>query len=181
MIGAVRYFEGVVHLPQAELVAEDVLGQTFMGRAGAATFELQVIEALDAHREQQEIDKEHAANLWQEGGWIFTSRLGTPVRPTEDHRAWKALLRMAKVRDARLHDARHTAATILLELKVPLPAVMELMGWSNAAIAKRYMHTDEELATAIAAEVGGHIWADDDTDDEDDEGDDGPAGSLVPA
>lgn len=38
-----------------------------------------------------------------------------------------------------------TAATLLLELKVPLPAVMELMGWSNAAIAKRYMHVNEEL------------------------------------
>lgn len=36
----------------------------------------------------------------------------------------------------------------------------------------------------MAAEIGGHIWADDDTDDEndeDDEGDDGFAGSLVPA
>jgi integrase len=101
---------------------------------------------------------------------MFTNLLGRPVHPTEDHRAWKALLKIAGVRDARLHDARHTAATILLELRVPLPAVMELMGWSSAAIAKRYMHTNEELVTAIAAEVGGHLWADTDDKDEEDDG-----------
>lgn len=128
----------------------------------------QVVEALDAHREHQKVERKRAGNLWKEGGWIFTNLLGRPVHPTEDHRAWKALLKLAGVRDARLHDAQHTAATILLELRVPLPAVMELMGWSNAAIAKRYMHTNEELVTAIAAEVGGHIWADDEDDDEDD-------------
>lgn len=109
---------------------------------------------------------------------MFTNRLGRPVRPTEDHRAWKALLQLAGVRDARLHDVRHTAATVLLELRVPLPAVMELMGWSNAAIAKRYMHTNEEFVNAIAAEVGGHLWADVD-DDEEDGDDEGAAGALV--
>ncbi len=44
-------------------------------------------------------------------------------------------------------------------LKVPLPAVMEIMGWSDASIAKRYMHVPRELVTAIAAEVGALMWA----------------------
>lgn len=96
-----------------------------------------------------------------------------------DHEAWKTLLRKANVRPARLHDARHTAATMLLVLKVPLPAVMEIMGWSDASIAKRYMHVPSEFLAAIAAQVGDLVWADA-TDDE--EGDDeGSAGSLVPA
>ncbi|WIX78669.1 tyrosine-type recombinase/integrase [Amycolatopsis carbonis] len=83
---------------------------------------------------------------------------------------WKALLRLAEVRDARLHDLRHTSATVLLELKVPLPAVMELMGWSNAAIAKRYMHVTSELTAAIADQVGNHVWyADDEREDEDED------------
>lgn len=70
----------------------------------------------------------------------FTNRLGGPVHPTVDYESWKALLCKAEVRSARLHDARHTAAMMLLLLKVPLPAVMEIMGWSDASIAKRYMH-----------------------------------------
>jgi integrase len=131
-------------------------------RAGRRTVGVphQVAEALDAHRRRQQADRTHAANLWEEGGWIFTNLVGRPVHPTEDHRAWKSLLRAADVRDARLHDARHTAATVLLVLKVPLPAVMELMGWSDPGIAKRYMHVTDEVMAAVAEQVGGHIWAD---------------------
>ena len=117
------------------------------------------IEALEVHRLRQGAEREAASNLWHEGDWVFTNRMGGPVHPTEDHRAWKSLLGMAKVRDARLHDARHTAATMLLVLKVPLPAVMDIMGWSDASIAKRYMHVPRELVTAIAAEVGALMWA----------------------
>ncbi|WP_414943362.1 tyrosine-type recombinase/integrase [Amycolatopsis sp. cmx-11-32] len=138
-----------------------------------------VIEALEAHRTQQEEERHAAADMWEEGGWAFATPIGRPTHPTPDNRAWKALLRLADVRNARLHDARHTAATVLLELKVPLPAVMELMGWSNAAVAKRYMHVNTELATAVADQVGAHMWAVPDDDGEED--DDGPAGALVPA
>jgi integrase len=77
------------------------------------------------------------------------------VHPTVDHECWKSLLRKAKVRDARLHDARHTAATML---QVPLPAVMEILGWSDPSIAKWYMYVTDELVTAIAHDVGELLW-----------------------
>ena len=64
----------------------------------------------------------------------------------------------ANVRDARLHDAQHTAATMFLVLKVPLPADMEIMGWSDPNIAKAHMHVTEELVTAIAHDVGELLW-----------------------
>jgi integrase len=40
-------------------------------------------------------------------------------------------------------------------LKVPLPAVMEIMGWLDAAMARRYMHMPKEFLAAIANQVGG--------------------------
>jgi hypothetical protein len=64
---------------------------------------------------------------------------------------------------------------MLLVLKVPLPAVMDIMGWSDASIAKRYMHVPRELVTAIAAEVGSLMWAEMGTGDEED----GPAGAAA--
>lgn len=64
---------------------------------------------------------------------------------------------------------------MLLVLKVPLPAVMEIMGWSDASIAKRYMHVPSEFLAAIAAQVGDLVWVDPTEDD------DGSVGSLVPA
>lgn len=115
--------------------------------------------ALERHRVEQATEREHAGTLWHEGGWLFTNRVGGPVHPTVDHESWKALLRKAGVRPARLHDARHTAATMLLVLKVPLPAVMEIMGWSDPTIAKRYMHVPPEFLGAIAGQVAGLLWA----------------------
>lgn len=166
------------HCPQRHsggLVAADV-----KSRAGRRTIGLphQVVEALEAHRQQQAGERQLAGDLWTEGAWVFTNYVGGPVHPTEDHRAWKKLLRAAEVRDARLHDARHTAATVLLVLGVPLVAVMELMGWSNAAVAKRYMHVTDEVISAVAEQVSGHMWGDDDQDD--DEGDE-PEGVPQPA
>jgi integrase len=130
-------------------------------RAGQRTvgIPLPLVQALERHRECQAIEQARAADLWNDGGWVFANHLGKPVHPTVDHDAWKSLLKRAKVRDARLHDARHTAATMLLVLKVPLPAVMEIMGWSEASMAKRYMHVPNELVAAIADQVGDLVWS----------------------
>lgn len=49
---------------------------------------------------------------------------------------------------------------MLLVLSVPLPAVMQVMGWSETSMAKRYMHVPNECLAAIAAEVSSLIWAD---------------------
>ena len=38
-------------------------------------------------------------------------------------------------------------------------AVMDIIGWSDASTAKRFMHMPRELVTAIAAEVGALMWA----------------------
>jgi integrase len=46
--------------------------------------------------------------------------------------------------------ARHTAATTLLLLGIPERAVMDVMGWSNAAMVKRYAHVTARLQRDIA-------------------------------
>lgn len=145
-------------------------------RAGRRTVGIPfpVARAIERHRAQQAMERARAGNLWRAEAWVFTNHLGGPVHPTVDYEAWKALLRQAGVHPARLHDARHTTATMLLVLKVPLPAVMQMMGWSDAAVAKRYMHVPNEFVAAIAAQVGGLIWAG--LSGEDGVEDNGPAG-----
>jgi integrase len=62
------------------------------------------------------------------------------------------------VRDARLHDARHTAATVLLILGIPERTVMGIMGWSSTSMAVRYQHLTDPIRRDVAARVGGLIW-----------------------
>ena len=59
-------------------------------------------EILAAHRVQQLADREHARQLWRDEGWVFASPVGAAINPNTDYHRWKALLRKAAVRDARL-------------------------------------------------------------------------------
>ncbi len=118
----------------------------------------QLVELLRAHREEQDRERIAAAQLWTDGGWVFATPTGRPLNPRTDWTDWKKLLARAGVRDGRLHDARHTAATVLLLLGVPERAVMSVMGWSNTAMAARYQHVTAAVQRDIAGRVGGLIW-----------------------
>ena len=121
-----------------------------------------MVQLLREHQLAQALEREEARQLWIEGGWVFTSETGQPINPSTDYHAWKALLRRAGVRDARLHDARHTAATVLLVLGVPERTVMDVMGWSSTAMAARYQHVTDPIRREVATRIGGLLWAPED-------------------
>lgn len=140
----------------------DVEVKSRAGRRGIV-LPAQLATLLDQHRQRQDREREHAGSLWEDGGWMFAQPNGRPIDPTMDRTAWKRLLADAGVRDARLHDARHTAATVLLLLEVPERAVMEFMGWSNSAMAKRYQHVTAVLRNDIASRLDGFLWGPNET------------------
>ncbi|MEU4517839.1 tyrosine-type recombinase/integrase [Amycolatopsis sp. NPDC024027] len=135
-----------------------------------------LVLALLAHKEQQETERRVAADLWHDGHWIFAQPTGKPTDPRADYSEWKAVLKAAGVREARLHDARHTAATFLLVLGVGERAVMDVMGWSKITMAQRYQHVPDEVRRGIATQLGGLLWQAPGDDDGEP-----PAAALVPA
>ncbi|MGW7057785.1 tyrosine-type recombinase/integrase [Streptomyces sp. NPDC054904] len=118
----------------------------------------QLVDLLRAHREAQDAERQAVGKRWVEGEWVFPDEHGRSPSHRRDWAEWKALLVEAKVRDGRLHDARHTAATVLLILGVPERAVMGLMGWSTTAMAARYQHMVDAVRTDVARQVDGLIW-----------------------
>ncbi|MFI6696681.1 tyrosine-type recombinase/integrase [Streptomyces sp. NPDC050433] len=137
----------------------------------------QLVDLLRTHRARQDVERTAAGEHWKEEGWLFPTATGRGTSPRTDYDDWKELLGRAKVRDGRLHDARHTAATVLLILGVPERAVMGLMGWSSTAMAARYQHMVDTVRTGVAAQVDGFIW--ESGNDGSDEDDDGASGALV--
>lgn len=117
---------------------------------------------LRAHRAQQLAMQMRAGDQWNEGGWVFTDELGRPLSNVGDYRRWKALIKAAGVRDARLHDARHTAATTLLLLGVSERAVIDIMGWSTGKMTLVYQHITDSVRKDVADKVGGFIWGNSD-------------------
>jgi integrase len=105
------------HCPQRH--GGGAIPQEVKSRAGRRTVAMPapIVAALKEHQRNQTKEREKAGNLWHDEGWVFASPVGKPVHPRTDE--WKALLKAAGVRNARLHDARHTAATMLLVLGVP--------------------------------------------------------------
>ncbi|MGI5356134.1 tyrosine-type recombinase/integrase [Streptomyces sp. CA-252508] len=119
----------------------------------------QLVDLLRTHWKRQDAERVTAGDKWTEEGWLFATETGRGTSPRTDYDDWKELLSDAKVRDGRLHDARHTAATVLLILGVSERAVMGLMGWSSTAMAARYQHMVDTVRGDIARQIDGLIWA----------------------
>ncbi|MEY9813006.1 integrase [Streptomyces albogriseolus] len=84
---------------------------------------------LHQHQEAQKQEWVTAGADWEGKGLVFASPTGGPLSPNTDVHVWKRLLRDAGVRDGRLHDARHTAATMLPILGVSDVVIDSIMGW----------------------------------------------------
>ncbi|MGC5329776.1 tyrosine-type recombinase/integrase [Micromonospora sp. DT62] len=129
----------------------------------------QLVDALRAHQAAQAAERELAGDLWDDQvstldgkqlrGLVFSQPNGRPIDPRADWAAWKRLCREAGVREARLHDARHTAASVLLAQGVPARVVMELLGHSQIGLTLgTYSHVAPELSRAAAEGIGGALW-----------------------
>lgn len=137
--------------------------------AGKRTLSLptQLVDALRRHKELQIRTRAEEGPRWRgfvpENGpqlqLVFSQRNGNALQPSADWRAWKAFLKAASVPEVRVHDARHTAATLLLLMGVDGRVVMDMMGWSVASMLKRYQHVLDEMKVDAAKKVGDALWA----------------------
>lgn len=146
------------YCPQKKQTRPDT-GET-KSRAGKRMIGLPdpLIALFRTHKQKQDAEREIARQLWHDEGWVFARPDGRPLSPNTDYHEWKALIAEAGLRDARLHDARHTAATVLLILGVPTPTTMAIMGWSSVSMAKRYQHLIGSIRQDVAKQVGGLLW-----------------------
>ena len=107
----------------------------------------------------QNAERLHAGSEWHAHGFVFAQRTGLPIDSRADRRDWDQLLRDAGVRPARLHDARHTAATTLLVMGVPARVVMQILGHSQIGLTLgTYSHVVPELANDAADKIAQAYW-----------------------
>lgn len=85
--------------------------------------------------------------------------MGTPIHPRNDYRAFQALLERGQLREVRLHDLRHTAASLLLAQGVPSRVVMEILGHSQISVTlNTYSHVDTTLTQEAADRMKEALW-----------------------
>lgn len=82
---------------------------------------------------------------------LFCHTDGSPIRPDVITHLWMKLRTKCGLKDVRLHDARHTFATIHLELGTYTKVVSEILGHAGTAITQDlYTHKVSALHEAAA-------------------------------
>jgi SRSO17 transposase len=61
-------------------------------------------------------------------------------------------------RDARVHDARHTAATLLIEQGVHIRVVQEVLGHTRVTTTERYTHVATLQMKDASERMGQALW-----------------------
>lgn len=76
------------------------------------------------------------------GPYVFSSFNGGPIGSIQ--KTWETARRKAGFHDLRVHDLRHTVASLALQGGVPLPVVGKMLGHSTPAMTSRYAHLEVE-------------------------------------
>jgi integrase len=113
------------------------------------------VVVLREHQARQAGEKREAGDRWREHGLVFSTPIGTPIEPRNLNRSFVALRDRAGVRRVRLHDLRHTCATLLLAKGVDARTIMEILGHSAINVTMNvYAHVLPEQQRAALDKLG---------------------------
>ncbi len=73
------------------------------------------------------------------------------------HKPWSRIQKLANIKDVRLHDLRHTFASIAVANGLSLPVIGALLGHSQVSTTARYAHLDKAPLTAAVNLIGDAI------------------------
>lgn len=96
-----------------------------------------LLERLRAYRRNQEEERALMGSGWNERGLIFVTENGTPVSPSNLLRHYQMLLACAGQGPLRLHDLRHTCATLLGE-RTSDRVIAAILGHTPGTVTARY-------------------------------------------
>lgn len=110
------------------------------------------VDGLQRQQEQQEAARQAVGTAWQDrAGLIFTDAVGRHLQPSAVSHAFRLAADRLGLASVRLHDLRHTAATLMLGAGVSLKVVSETLGHSSIGItADVYAHVTPKLRREAA-------------------------------
>jgi integrase len=79
-------------------------------------------------------------------------KAGEPLKKLD--RAWGRICTAAQISNARVHDLRHTFASLLVNDGVSLPLIGKLLGHTRPSTTDRYAHIDDAATRAATERLG---------------------------
>jgi integrase len=113
---------------------------------------------LKAQAPRQLAEQRDWDEAWVETGLVFTAENGAALDPESVSRYWRQAVKKAVLPTVRLHDLRHTHATLALQAGIHPKVVSGRLGHATVSITlDTYSHAipamQEEAATLIAGLV----------------------------
>ncbi|WP_395158922.1 tyrosine-type recombinase/integrase [Ilumatobacter sp.] len=154
--------DGRATIASTRVVAREVVTGEPKTKAGNRVVRLdaETINVLRAWRKRTNEERLVAGAAWIDTGLVFVDALGEPPHPETVTRWWRKACEAAGLPVIRLHDARHTAATLMLRDGVPVKVVSQRLGHADIAVTMRvYQHVtaqDDQLAAdVLGSALGG--------------------------
>jgi integrase len=133
--------------------------KTARGRRVVA-LDVVTIEAFKAQAARQIEDRDEADVAWEETGYIFTREDGQALHPQSVSRSFERALNAAKLPRIRLHDLRHTHASLALAAGINPKVVSERLGHATVSITlDTYSHAIPALQEEAAERIAGLVVA----------------------
>lgn len=128
--------------------------QTKSGRTRVIAIPGETVAALKAFQQVQRTRR--VAHIdWRATDIVFDGGNGAFVPLTTLENRHRAICSAANVERIRLHDLRHTAATLMIEADVHPKIISDILGHSSIAITMdRYAHVSTELQRTATAKLG---------------------------
>ncbi len=127
----------------------------------SVTLDPVTIAALRTHRRRQAEERLTWGAAYEDAGLVFTRENGSPIRPDSLTRQFRDLAQVAGLRPLRLHDLRHTYATIALAAGTHPKVVAERLGHATIAVTLDiYSHVIPSLQEEAAAHLANLILGD---------------------
>ena len=114
------------------------------------------VAALDGHRKRQRTERLALGPAWTNTGYVFVDEAGEPYHPQRLLKMFEQAMRRAGVPAIRLHDLRHTMATLALQAGVHPKVVQEQLGHSGINVTLDiYSHVPQAVRRESAAKMAG--------------------------
>lgn len=101
----------------------------------------EALDLLKVHREAQDARSSKLGEKWPGNGHVFVTQIGTTIRPIKMSREFDQLGKKMGMPRIRLHDLRHTNASLASRQGMPIKLLSERLGHSTPGFtAKTYQH-----------------------------------------
>ena len=128
--------------------------------AGAPLISIHTVTELRHHRRNQ-LEQRMATGRRSDDGYVFAKPDGSPVHPDYISQTFRRAVAKLDVPRIRLHDLRHTHASILLQQGVNAKVVSERLGHSSVAFTMTvYQHVMPGMQAQAAATFGAAVFGD---------------------